>query len=76
MLEYGCELVVVPRGCEFCWKHPAVVLWLGSWPSVYLCRPCVDEQWSSLEAAPWSRPIGALEADVAPRIRALRPVRP
>jgi len=58
LLEYVNELVVVPRLCELCLQHLAVMYWAGSWPSFYACRPCW-ERWEPIGASQaWVRPIG------------------
>lgn len=44
LLEYGNELVVVPRLCEYCFGHPAVYHCCELWPATYLCRICTDER--------------------------------
>jgi hypothetical protein len=57
-LEYVVEVAVVPRVCELCNGHLAVVYWAGSWPTFYACR-CCWEAWAPLGAQqPWVRPIG------------------
>ena len=59
LLEYVTQLVVVPRLCDSCLAHQAVYFWMGSWPTSYLCRPCVTFHVPQLLAQPWYRPIGA-----------------
>jgi len=51
LVEYGRELVVVPRLCEHCLAHTAVVLWIGTWPDTYYCRCCYEEMAVELNAA-------------------------
>ena len=58
-LEYSNQLVIVPRQCELCWQHLAVMYWGGSWPTFYACRACW-ETWAPIgERQPWVRPFGS-----------------
>lgn len=51
LVEYGEQLVVVPRQCEVCWEHPAVYYDCTIWPASYLCRPCVTRHLPLRQAA-------------------------
>ena len=61
LLEHVNDLVVVPRVCELCGVHTAVMYWMGSWPSFYACRCCWEAWRVNGEAQPWVRPIGSCE---------------
>jgi len=51
LVEFGDQLVVVPRVCEACETYLAVVLWIGTWPDTYYCRSCYERMEPELLAA-------------------------
>lgn len=55
LVEYQTDLVVVPRLCELCLKHTAVVWFFEIWPDCYLCRPCLDKRVAELAGPGWWR---------------------
>lgn len=42
LLEYGTNLVLAPRLCDWCIGHVAVYYDCSIWPASYLCRVCID----------------------------------
>ena len=42
LLEFVDQLVIVPRVCEHCWCHQAVIWEFDPWPDTYLCRCCLE----------------------------------
>lgn len=54
LLEYGVDLVVVPRTCELCQSHHAVFFWSATWPSTWMCRCCWDSRGADFQAA-WAK---------------------
>lgn len=40
LVEYGCELVVVPRICDLCQQHRAFFFYTRGYPWTYVCECC------------------------------------